>query len=88
MELNNPSGNTKSNELSSSKKKSKSLNTKKREKITKEDNRKSYKVMIRKLPFASFTENNFKECLQNVLTILNIKKEDVDFLHFMEGKLR
>lgn len=54
----------------------------------KEEVRKSYKLIIRKLPSAQYDINAFTTCLKQVLQSLSIKDEEVDVLHYMPGKLR
>lgn len=71
----------------SKKNKKQNLKKEKKEKTEKEE-KKSFKVEIRKLPTNNFTEEQFKESLKNVLNLLNIKEEDVLFLHYMNGKIR
>lgn len=46
------------------------------------------KIAIRELPSNNFNEDNFKECLNKFLETLHIDPESIDFLHFIEGKLR
>lgn len=50
--------------------------------------KKSYKVVIRNLPYNDFNEEKFRKCLEKFINSLNISPECVQFLHFMEGKLR
>jgi hypothetical protein len=60
----------------------------KNKKPTEVDSKKVYKIAIRELPSNNFNEDNFKECLNAFMEALHIPSDSIDFLHFMEGKLR
>lgn len=53
-----------------------------------EEKKQYYKIEIRKLPITDYKEHDFAQNIELVLKGLNIPQEDVQILHFMEGKLR
>ena len=52
------------------------------------DSKKVYKIMIRDLPFNDFNQQKFQEYLLKFLEMIHISEDNVEFLHFIEGKLR
>ena len=78
----------KNNKKANKTKSGKSASSRKKDKQKTEVTKKSYKVVIRRLPTKDFSIDTFRSCLDRVLAILQIPPDTVEILHFMEGKLR
>jgi hypothetical protein len=57
-------------------------------KPTEVETKKVYKIAIRELPSNNFNVVNFKDCLNTFIEALGLLPESIEFLHFMQGKLR
>ena len=57
-------------------------------KVVRPPMKKTYKVVIRKLPYENYSEDQFKECIAKLCVNLGIDGESVVAEHFVQGKLR
>ena len=75
-----------SNSKGKSGKSDKAASTKPR--VPREPPKKTFKVAVRKLPMEKFSTENFRECLNRLVSALSIDPEQVYVDHFVPGKLR
>lgn len=50
--------------------------------------KKTFRIVIRKLPVRNFTLDNFKECLVNTVERLGCQQDNFEIDHFLSGKIR